>query len=73
MYLKSKQVIPALTITLFVTIVILLNLKFPYVEKQTHVEYQHNEEFGMVVDEYKWEGKLQPGRYTNNGVLIIKQ
>lgn len=40
---------------------------------QTISEYEPNENFGIVVDEFKWEGKLQPGRYTKSGILIIKQ
>lgn len=40
---------------------------------QTLSVYEPYENFGIVVDEFKWEGKLQPGRYTKSGILIIKQ
>jgi len=40
---------------------------------QTLSGYEPYENFGIVVDEFKWEGKLQPGRYTKSGILIIKQ
>jgi hypothetical protein len=45
----------------------------PMMNTQQPLEYKPNQTFVLVVDEFKWEGKLQPGRYTNNGVLIIKQ
>lgn len=65
-----KQVMLALAITLFATIVILLNLKFPHVEKQTRVEYQPNEIFSIVVSETTWdESQMPKGRRSPKGVL----
>lgn len=35
--------------------------------------YEPYEPFGVVVEETTWNGKLQPGRYTKSGILIIKK
>jgi hypothetical protein len=48
-------------------------LKFTLTTEVRTETWKSNENFAIVVDEFKWEGKLQPGRYTKNGVLIIKQ
>lgn len=35
--------------------------------------YEPYKPFSIEVDHEEWHGKLEPGRYTKNGVLIIKQ
>ena len=42
--------------------------------KERKVEsYQPYRPFAITVEETTWNGKLEPGRYTKNGVKIIKQ
>jgi hypothetical protein len=40
---------------------------------QEHLVYEPFKKFSMEVDHEEWNGKLEPGRYTKSGILIIKQ
>lgn len=42
-------------------------------EEPKVLPYQPFKKFSMEVDHEEWHGKLEPGRYTKNGVLIIKK
>ncbi len=35
--------------------------------------YEPFKKFSMEVDHEEWHGKLEPGRYTKDGILIIKK
>jgi len=70
---KLKTFLIATLLALLPTTILLWNLSFPMMNTQTLSGYEPYENFGIVVDEFKWEGKLQPGRYTKSGILIIKQ
>jgi hypothetical protein len=37
------------------------------------IPYEPFKKFSMEVDHEEWHGKLEPGRYTKNGILIINQ
>ena len=42
--------------------------------KESKVQaYEPYKTFEMEIDHEEWHGKLEPGRYTKNGVLIIKK
>ncbi len=70
---KLKTFLIATLLALLPTTILLWNLSFPMMNTQILSVYEPYENFGIVVDEFKWEGKLQPGRYTKSGILIIKQ
>lgn len=70
---KQRTLLMLILLALLPTTILLWNLNFPMMNTQTISEYEPYENFGIVVDEFKWEGKLQQGRYTKNGILIIKQ
>jgi hypothetical protein len=36
-------------------------------------EYKPYKPFSMEVSHDEWHGKLEPGKYTKSGILIIKQ
>lgn len=42
-------------------------------EEPKVLPYQSFKNFSMEVDHEEWHGKLEPGRYTKSGILIIKQ
>lgn len=72
--MKKTYLLEVILIIILFFVVVSLYLRYTVLQP-LHVQnaYESNENFGVVVDEFKWEGKLQPGRYTKNGVLIIKQ
>lgn len=42
--------------------------------KESKVEpYQPYKPFAIIVDETHWDGELEPGRYTKNGVKILEK
>jgi hypothetical protein len=42
--------------------------------KESKVEpYQPYKPFAIVVEETEWHGKLEPGRYTKNGIKILEK
>ena len=43
------------------------------ITEQVSNEYKPYEPFGMEVDHVEWNGKLEPGRYTKNGVKILRK
>jgi hypothetical protein len=42
-------------------------------EEPKVLPYQPFKKFSMEVDHEEWHGKLEPGRYTKNGVLILEK
>lgn len=42
-------------------------------KKESMLPYEPYKPFSIVVSQDEWHGKLEPGRYTKSGVLIIKQ
>lgn len=72
--MKKTYLLEVILIIILFFVAVSLYLRYTVLQP-LHVKnaYESNENFGVVVDEFKWEGKLQPGRYTKNGVLIIKQ
>jgi heme/copper-type cytochrome/quinol oxidase subunit 2 len=72
--MKKTYLLEVILIIILFFVAVSLYLRYTVLQPlQVQNAYEPNENFGVVVDEYKWEGKLQPGRYTKNGVLIIKQ
>ena len=68
-----KYLIEVIIIIMIIFMVFWAYVKFTLTTEVRVESWRSNQTFGVVVDEFKWEGKLQPGRYTKNGVLIIKQ
>jgi hypothetical protein len=72
--MKKTYLLEVILIIILFFVAVSLYLRYTVLQPlQVQNTYEPNENFGVVVDEFKWEGKLQPGRYTKNGVLIIKQ
>jgi hypothetical protein len=68
-----KYLIEVIIIMMIIFMVFWAYVKFTLTTEVRVESWRSNQTFGVVVDEFKWEGQLQPGRYTKNGVLIIKQ
>lgn len=68
-----KIIIAGLNLALFVAVIYkVCKEEQPEIE-QRFVLKSNKPIFEMEVDHEEWNGKLEPGRYTKNGVLIIKK
>lgn len=72
--MKNLKLFPIAILLLFYLVAFLyLSTKHTMMNTQEHLAYKPFEKFSMQVDHEEWNGKLEPGRYTKSGILIIKQ
>lgn len=70
---KQNLFLIAIPLVLLLITILLWSLGLPMMNTQTTLEYEPYKPFGIVVNETTWSGKLQEGKYTKSGILIIKQ
>ena len=72
--MKKTYLLEVILIIILFFVAISVYLRYTVLQP-LHVQntYEPYENFGIVVDETTWNGKLQPGRYTKSGILIIKK
>lgn len=74
MIMKNSRLYPIVILLVFyLGIILYLNTKSTKMNTQQHLGYEPFKVFSMEVDHEEWNGKLEPGRYTKSGILIIKQ
>lgn len=68
-----KIIIAGLNLALFAVCIYKVSTQEQPETKQRFVLKSNSPIFRMEVGHDEWNGKLEPGRYTKSGILIIKQ
>jgi uncharacterized protein (DUF58 family) len=68
-----KYIIEVTIIIMILFMIFWAYLKFTITEEVKVLPYEPYKPFAMEVSHEEWHGKLEPGRYTKSGILIIKQ
>ena len=68
-----KIIIAGINLALFVAVIYKVCTEEQSETEQRFVIKSNNPIFEMEVGHDEWNGKLEPGRYTKSGILIIKQ
>lgn len=72
--MKNLKIFPIAILLLFYLVTILyLHTQSTKMNTQAVLVYEPYKAFSMEVDRDVWNQKLEPGRYTKSGILIIKQ
>lgn len=67
---KLNRYLIAILLVLLPTTILLWNLEFPMTNTQTTLEYESNQQFGIIVDEFHWdESRMPKGKRSPKGVL----
>ena len=68
-----KIIIAGFNLALFAVCIYKVSTQEKPETEQRFVLKSNNPIFRMEVGHDEWNGKLEPGRYTKSGILIIKQ
>jgi uncharacterized alpha/beta hydrolase family protein len=68
----KKYIVEVMIIIMIIFMIFWAYVRFTITEQVSN-EYKPYEPFGMEVDHVEWNGKLEPGRYTKNGVKILRK